>query len=137
MNRTRVRGNMGLQYFLSDGAESQNQRNYLCRPQFAYRHNARMVWNASFRASGLGGRVSGNAAEHRSAIVKAAKNRIDVTLFHWLGNADRNVRCTGLGAILWVVSKADIFSLCFDLVVIILSVVIVNHVVGDGRKQLI
>jgi Ca2+:H+ antiporter len=82
--------------------------------------------------------VVGNAAEHTSAIVMAAKNRMDLTLQISIGSATQIVMFVAPILVLTSVIFAKPMNLVFnpfELVAIILSVLIVNQVVGDGESN--
>jgi len=82
--------------------------------------------------------VVGNAAEHTSAVVMAAKNRMDLTLQITIGSATQIVMFVApvlvLTSILFAKPMNLVFN-TFELVAIILSVLIVNQVVGDGESN--
>ena len=64
----------------------------------------------------------GNAAEHTSAIVVAAKNKMDCdpANLHRIGNSDRHVCNTSLGDHQYVLSEANELNLnSFELVAIV------------------
>jgi Ca2+:H+ antiporter len=80
----------------------------------------------------------GNAAEHTSAIVVAAKNQMDLTLQISIGSATQIAMFVAPVLVLISVSFAEPMNLVFnsfELVAIILSVLIVNQVVGDGESN--
>jgi Ca2+:H+ antiporter len=80
----------------------------------------------------------GNAAEHTSAIVVAAKNQMDLTLQISIGSATQISMFVAPVLVLISVSFAEPMNLVFnsfELVAIILSVLIVNQVVGDGESN--
>jgi Ca2+:H+ antiporter len=79
-----------------------------------------------------------NAAEHTSAIVVAAKNQMDLTLQIAIGSATQMAMFVAPVLVLVSVFFAYPMSLVFnsfELVAIILSVLIVNQVVGDGESN--
>jgi Ca2+:H+ antiporter len=82
--------------------------------------------------------VVGNAAEHTSAIVMATKNRMDLTLQITIGSATQIVMLVApilvLTSILFAKPMNLVFN-TFELAAIILSVLIVNQVVGDGESN--
>ncbi|MGA2412467.1 MAG: cation transporter, partial [Candidatus Binataceae bacterium] len=80
----------------------------------------------------------GNAAEHTSAIVVAAKNQMDLALQISIGSATQIAMFVAPVLILISVFLAKPMNLVFnsfELVAIILSVLIVNQVVGDGETN--
>jgi Ca2+:H+ antiporter len=82
--------------------------------------------------------VVGNAAEHTSAIVMAAKNRMDLTLQISIGSATQIVMFVAPVLVLTSIVFAKPMNLVFntfELVAIILSVLIVNQVMGDGESN--
>ena len=82
--------------------------------------------------------VVGNAAEHTSAIVMAARNRMDLTLQITIGSATQIVMFVAPVLVLISVIFAKPMNLVFstfELVAIILSDLIVNQVVGDGESN--
>jgi Ca2+:H+ antiporter len=82
--------------------------------------------------------VVGNAAEHTSAIVMASKNRMDLTLQVSIGSATQIAMFVAPALVLASAFFANPMSLVFntfELAAIILSVLIVNQVVGDGESN--
>ena len=82
--------------------------------------------------------VVGNAAEHTSAIVMATKNRMDLTLQITIGSATQIVMLVAPILVLTSTLFAKPMNLVFntfELAAIILSVLIVNQVVGDGESN--
>jgi len=80
----------------------------------------------------------GNAAEHASAIIVAAKNQMDLTLQISIGSATQIAMFVAPVLVLLSVFFAKPMNLVFnsfELVAIILSVLIVNQVVGDGESN--
>jgi Ca2+:H+ antiporter len=80
----------------------------------------------------------GNAAEHTSAIVVAAKNQMDLTLQISIGSATQIAMFVAPVLVLISVFFNQPMNLVFnsfELVAIILSVLIVNQVVGDGESN--
>jgi Ca2+:H+ antiporter len=80
----------------------------------------------------------GNAAEHTSAIAMAAKNKMDLTLQISIGSATQIVMFVAPVLVFVSVLFAHPMSLVFntfELAAIILSVLIVNQVVGDGESN--
>jgi Ca2+:H+ antiporter len=80
----------------------------------------------------------GNAAEHTSAIVVAAKDQMDLTLQISIGSATQIAMFVAPVLVLISVFFAKPMNLVFnsfELVAIILSVLIVNQVVGDGESN--
>jgi Ca2+:H+ antiporter len=82
--------------------------------------------------------VVGNAAEHSSAIVMAARNKMDLALQITIGSATQIVMFVAptlvLSSVIFAKPMNLVFS-AFELVSIILSVLIVNQVVGDGESN--
>lgn len=82
--------------------------------------------------------VVGNAAEHSSAIVMATKNKMDLTLQISIGSATQIAMFVAPVLVLASAFFPNPMSLVFntfELVAIILSVLIVNQVVGDGESN--
>ena len=82
--------------------------------------------------------IVGNAAEHTSAIVMAAKNRMDLALQITIGSATQIVMFVAPVLVLTSIVFAKPMNLVFntfELAAIILSVLIVNQVVGDGESN--
>jgi Ca2+:H+ antiporter len=82
--------------------------------------------------------VVGNAAEHTSAIVMASKNRMDLSLQISIGSATQIVMFVAPILVFTSLFLAHPMSLVFntfELAAIILSVLIVNQVVGDGESN--
>ena len=80
----------------------------------------------------------GNAAEHTSAIVVAAKNQMDLTLQISIGSATQIAMLVAPLLVIISVFLAKPMNLVFnsfELIAIILSVLIVNQVVGDGESN--
>jgi Ca2+:H+ antiporter len=80
----------------------------------------------------------GNAAEHTSAIVMAAKNQMDLTLQIAIGSATQIAMFVAPVLVLISAFFAKPMNLVFnsfELLAIILSVLIVNQVVGDGESN--
>jgi Ca2+:H+ antiporter len=80
----------------------------------------------------------GNVAEHTSAIVVAAKNQMDLTLQISIGSATQIAMFVAPALVLISVFLAKPMNLVFnsfELLAIILSVLIVNQVVGDGESN--
>jgi len=80
----------------------------------------------------------GNAAEHTSAIVVAAKNQMDLTLQISIGAATQIAMFVAPVLVIISVFLAKPMNLVFnsfELVAIILSVLIVNQIVGDGESN--
>ncbi|MDQ2946420.1 MAG: calcium/proton exchanger [Acidobacteriota bacterium] len=80
----------------------------------------------------------GNAAEHTSAIVMAARNRMDLTLQISIGSATQIAMFVAPVLVLTSVMFAKPMSLVFnsfELAAIILSVLMVNQIVGDGESN--
>ena len=80
----------------------------------------------------------GNAAEHTSAIVVAAKNQLDLALQISIGSATQIAMFVAPILVIISVFLAKPMNLVFnsfELVAIILSVLIVNQVVGDGESN--
>jgi Ca2+:H+ antiporter len=82
--------------------------------------------------------VVGNAAEHTSAILVAAKNQMDLALQLSIGSATQIAMFAApvlvLTSILFPQPMSLVFS-TFELASIILSVLIVNLVIGDGESN--
>jgi Ca2+:H+ antiporter len=82
--------------------------------------------------------VVGNAAEHTSAILMAAKDKMDLALQISIGSATQIAMFAAPALVLASVLFSHPMSLVFDtfeLVAIILSVLIVNLIVGDGESN--
>ncbi|HVN91413.1 MAG TPA: calcium/proton exchanger [Candidatus Binataceae bacterium] len=82
--------------------------------------------------------VVGNAAEHTSAIVMAIKNQMDLSLQISIGSATQIAIFVAPVLVLVSAGFATPMSLVFntfEIVAIILSVLIVNQVVGDGESN--
>lgn len=82
--------------------------------------------------------VVGNAAEHTSAIVMAARRKMDSTLQITIGSATQIVMFVAPVLVLTSIVVAKPMNLVFntfELVATILSVLIVNQVVGDGESN--
>jgi len=82
--------------------------------------------------------VVGNAAEHTSAILMAAKDKMDLALQISIGSATQIAMFAAPVLVLASVLFAHPMSLVFDtfeLAAIILSVLIVNLIVGDGESN--
>jgi len=80
----------------------------------------------------------GNAAEHTSAIVVAVKNQMDLTLQISIGSATQIAMFVAPILVIISVFLAKPMNLVFnsfELVAIILSVLMVNQVVGDGESN--
>ena len=80
----------------------------------------------------------GNAAEHTSTVVVAAKNQMDLTLQISIGSATQIAMFVAPVLVLISVLFATPMNLVFnsfELVAIILSILIVNQVVGDGETN--
>jgi len=80
----------------------------------------------------------GNAAEHTSSIMAAAKNQMDLCLQISIGSATQIAMFVAPALVLISVFFAKPMNLVFnsfELVAIILSVLIVNQVVGDGESN--
>jgi Ca2+:H+ antiporter len=80
----------------------------------------------------------GNAAERTSAIVVAAKNQMDLTLQISIGSATQIAMFVAPVLVIISVLLAKPMNLVFnsfELVAIILSVLIVNQVAGDGESN--
>jgi Ca2+:H+ antiporter len=82
--------------------------------------------------------VVGNAAEHTSAIVMAFKNRMDLSLQVSIGSATQIAMFVAPALVLASTFFPHPMSLVFntfELAAIILSVLMVNQVVGDGESN--
>jgi Ca2+:H+ antiporter len=82
--------------------------------------------------------IVGNAAEHTSAILMAAKDKMDLALQISIGSATQIAMFAAPVLVLASVLFPQPMSLVFDtfeLAAIILSVLIVNLVVGDGESN--
>jgi Ca2+:H+ antiporter len=82
--------------------------------------------------------VVGNAAEHTSAILMAAKDKMDLALQISIGSATQIAMFAAPVLVLTSVLFPHPMSLVFDtfeLAAIILSVLIVNLIVGDGESN--
>jgi Ca2+:H+ antiporter len=82
--------------------------------------------------------IVGNAAEHASAILMAAKDKMDLALQISIGSATQIAMFAAPVLVLASVFFPQPMSLVFDtfeLAAIILSVLIVNLVVGDGESN--
>jgi len=82
--------------------------------------------------------IVGNAAEHTSAILMASKNKMDLTLQISIGSATQIAMFVAPMLVLASIFFSNPMSLVFntfELAAIILSVLIVNQVVGDGESN--
>jgi Ca2+:H+ antiporter len=82
--------------------------------------------------------IVGNAAEHTSAVIMALKDKMDVTLQISIGSATQIAMFVAPVLVLASVFFPHPMSLLFntfELAAIILSVLIVNLVVGDGESN--
>jgi len=82
--------------------------------------------------------VVGNVAEHASAILMAAKNQMDLALQLSIGSATQIAMFAApvlVLASIWFPQPMNLVFNTFELAAIILSVLIVNLVVGDGESN--
>jgi Ca2+:H+ antiporter len=82
--------------------------------------------------------IVGNAAEHMSAILIASKNKMDLTLQISIGSATQIAMFVAPVLVFASIVLRNPMSLVFntfELAAIILSVLIVNQVVGDGESN--
>jgi Ca2+:H+ antiporter len=82
--------------------------------------------------------IIGNAAEHASAIITARKNRMDLSLQVSIGSATQIAMFVApflvLVSLFFKTQMSLVFN-AFELIAIILSILIVNLVVGDGESN--